>query len=576
MSSNDSGLRYQADEKPPVKVALVLGLQLTAISVSATILLTTVVMRAAGQSEAYLAWAVFAAVLIGGGATMLQAFRLGRFGMGHVLMMGSSGAFIAVSIEALTEGGPATFATLVVVAALFQFVISDRLALFRRVLTPSVSGTVLMLIPVSVMAPVLNLLKDVPEGSPAPGAPLSALATVLVICGLTLKASGSLRLWAPVIGVLAGSLVAVFFGIYDTARVAEAAWAGLPPVEWQGLDLGFGPAFWSLLPGFLLAATIGAIRTISSAAAAQRVSWRRPRAVDFRAVQGAVATDGLSNLLSGLAGTMPNTSYTTGASLAQLTGVAARHVGIAAGAMFAALAFFPKALALVLAIPGPVFAAYLIVMMAILFMIGVQMIVQDGIDYRKSLIVGVSFWLGVAFQSGVVFPEFFSKFAGGLMNNGMTAGGLVAIIMTLFVEMTEPRPARTEAALDASSLPELRGFLGAFASACNWDEAMAKRLGGVCEEILLTLHGRDEGREQSGRRLVLLAKKDSSAAVLEFIAAAGEGENLEDRVTLLGEQTEEAHLEQEVSLRLLRHHAASVRHQQYHGADIVTVRVEAP
>ena len=75
-------------------------------------------MRAAGQGEAYLSWAVFAAVVIGGGATMLQALRLGRFGMGHVLMMGSSGAFIAVSIQALAEGGPATLATLVVVAAL--------------------------------------------------------------------------------------------------------------------------------------------------------------------------------------------------------------------------------------------------------------------------------------------------------------------------------------------------------------------------------------------------------------------------------------------------------------------------
>ena len=576
MSANDSGLRYQADEKPPLAVALGLGLQLTALSVSATILITTVIMRAAGQSEAYLAWAVFAAVLIGGAATMLQAFRLGRFGMGHVLMMGSSAAFIAVGIEALTKGGPATFATLVVASGLFQFVISDRLSLFRRILTPAVSGTVLMLIPVSVMAPVLNLLKDIPQGSPALGAPLSALATVLVICGLTLKASGSLRLWAPVIGVLAGALIAAFFGLYDTARVAEAAWAGLPPVEWPGLDLGFGPVFWSLLPGFLLAATIGSIRTISSAAAAQRVSWRRPRAVDFRDVQGAVATDGLSNVLSGLAGTAPNTSYTTGASLAQLTGVAARHVGIAAGAVFAALALLPKALALVLAIPGPVFAAFLLIMIAMLFMIGVQMILQDGIDYRKSLIVGVSFWLGVAFQSGVIFPEFFSEFAGGLMNNGMTAGGLVAIIMTLFMEMTEPRPSRMEAALDKSSLPEFRKFLGGFASSGGWDEAMAKRLGGVCEEILLTLHGRDEGEEQSGRRLVLLAKKDGSAAVLEFIAAAGEGENLEDRVALLGEQTEEAHLEQEVSLKLLHHLAASVRHQQYHGVDIVTVRVEAP
>ena len=46
------------------------------------------------------------------------------------------------------------------------------------------------------------------------------------------------------------------------------------------------------------------------------------------------------------------------------------------------------------------------------------------------------------------------------MNNGMTAGGLVVILMTLFVEITEPRPSRMEAALDASSLPELREFLG--------------------------------------------------------------------------------------------------------------------
>ncbi len=577
MSSNDSGLRFQADEKPPMPLAFILGLQLTAISVSATILITTVVMRAAGQSEAYLSWAVFAAVVIGGGATMLQALRLGRFGMGHVLMMGSSAAFIAVSIQALAEGGAATLATLVVVAALFQFLISDRLSLFRRVLTSSVSGTVLMLIPVSVMSPVLKLLENVPDGSPPLGAPLSALATVLVICGLTLKASGTLRLWAPVLGVLTGSLVAVFFGIYDTARVAEASWIGLPRVEWPGLALGFGPVFWSLLPGFLLAAMIGAIRTISSAAAAQRVSWRRPRAVDFRAVQGAVATDSLSNLLSGLAGTVPNTSYTTGASLAQITGVAARHVGLAAGAVFLALAFLPKALAVVLAIPGPVFAAYLVVMMAILFMIGVQMIVQDGIDYRKSLIVGVSFWLGVAFQSGVVFPEFFSEFAGGLMNNGMTAGGLVAIIMTLFVEITEPRSSRMEAALDTSSLPELKEFLGGFASGGGWDEGMARRLGGVCEEVLLTLLRQGEEEEQSGgRRLVLLAKKAGSGAVLEFIAARGEGVNLEDQVALLGEQTEEIVIEEEVSLRLLRHLASSVRHQQYHGVEVVTVSVELP
>lgn len=558
-------------------LSLGLGLQLTVLSVSATILITTVVMRAGAVSEAYLAGAVLAAVAIGGAATMLQTIRLGRIGTGHILMMGSSGAFIAVCIDALSKGGPGMLATLVVVSALFQFAISERLSLFRQVLTPTVSGTVLMLIPVSVMSPIFELLKDVPEGSAPIAAPLSALATVGVICGIAVKAAGKLRLWAPVIGVVAGSVIAAFFGLYDTARVGEAKWFGPPLVEWPGLNFSFGPVFWSLVPGFLLAAMIGSIRTISSAVAIQRVSWRQPRAVDYRAVQGAVATDSLSNLLAGLAGTVPNTAYSTGASLAQLTGVAARAVGITAGAVFLALAFFPKAIDLVLAIPGPVFSAYLVVMMAMLFMIGVQMIVRDGIDYRNSLIVGVSFWIGLGFQSGLIFPEFASEFAGGLLNNGMTSGGLVAILMTLFVKMTERRPSRLRIPLGLSELPQLQQFLNEFSSRNGWNKAMAVRLNAVGEETLLTLVRQGEGDQQGNKRsLLLLARKDRGAAVLEFVAASSERGNLQDRVTLLGEHFDAALIEREVSLQILRHLATSIRHQQYHDTDIMTVRVETP
>ena len=573
MNTRDPGLRYQADESLPVTTALGLGLQLTALSVSATILITTIVVRAAGGSEAYLTWAVVAAVAIGGAATMLQSLRLGRFGMGHVLMMGSSSAFIAVCIRALAEGGPDMLATLVLVSALFQFLISERLALFRRIFTPTVSGTVLMLIPVSVMPAALGLLTDVPEGSPAEGAQLSALVTVLVMCGFSLKGTGGLRLWAPVLGVVIGSAVAAFYGIYDMTRVLEAPWIGLPESRWPGLDLGFGPEFWALLPGFLLAAMIGSVRTISSAVASQSVSWRRTRAVDFRAVQGAVATDGLSNLLSGLAGTMPNTSYSTGASLARLTGVASRNVGIAAGALFLAMAFFPKGLALMLGIPGPVFAAYLIVMMAILFMVGAQMIVQDQVNYRKGLIVGVSFLVGTGFQGGAIFPEFFSVFAGGLFNNGMTAGGFIAIFMTLFMEFTERRPRRFEAVFDLSSLGKLREFLGKFASDHGWDDGMASRLEAVGEEVLLTLLERKDDDEEGGR-LTVSARREDNGAVLEFIAATKEGENLQDRIALLGEPVEEALIEKEASLRLMRHFADSIRHQQYRGVDILSVRVK--
>ncbi|MXY18130.1 MAG: hypothetical protein F4Y57_14370 [Acidobacteria bacterium] len=66
-----------------------------------------------------------------------------------------------------------------------------------------------------------------------------------------------------------------------------------------------------------------------------------------------------------------------------------------------------------------------------------------------------------------------------------------------------------------------------------------------------------------------------SCAVLEVVAAAGR-ENIQDRIGLLVERPDDARLEREVSLRLLRHIASSVRHQQFHDTDIVTVRVDAP
>ena len=62
---------------------------------------------------------------------------------------------------------------------------------------------------------------------------------------------------------------------------------------------------------------------------------------------------------------------------------------------------------------------------------------------------------------------------------------------------------------------------------------------------------------------------------LEFIASTGEA-NLQDQIALLSERATEAPAEHEVSLRLLRHVASSVHHQQYHDTDIVTVRVKVP
>ncbi len=571
--------RYQPDEKPPLRLSFGVGLQLAVLNIAAVMLIPMVVMRAAGVSDAYLSWAVLASVTICGVATILQARRGGRVGMGHVMVMGTSGAFIPASIMALEQGGAALLATLVAISAMVPLLLSWRLSLFQRVLTPAVSGTVIMLIPVTVMPFIGGLLSASPGTDTAPGAPLSFFATVLVIGVLALKARGALRLWAPVIGVVLGSVIAAGYGLYDLERIAAAPWVDLPRIQAPGLDPGFGAAFWTLLPSFLLVAVIAAIRTMSSAVAVQRVSWRRrSRAVDFRAVQGAMAVDGVGNLLAGLAGTVPGSATTTSVPLTQLTGVAARAVGIVAGTAFVAFAFLPKPFAAVLAIADPVFAGYLVILLAMLFAIGMKIVLQGGLGYREGLVVGIAFLAGVGFQYGLIFPEEVSRFAGGLLENGMNAGGFSAILMTLFLRLTEPRPSRIETGLASAELPTIRTFLRDFASRSGWGRTMAERLGAAAEEALLTLaRGEDSARERDDgqRRLLLSAHQEKGGAVLEFVIGPGT-ENLQDRIALLGDHSDEAAMEQDVSLRLLRHLASSVRHQQYHDMDIITVRVEAP
>ena len=577
LSSGAASVRYQPDESPPAALAFGCGVQLVMLGGASIVLIPTIVIRAAGGSEGYLSWAVFGAVAISGVCTVLQATRVGRIGAGYVLAMGPPGAFIGLSAAALAQGGPGLLGALVAASSLLPIVLSTRLSLFRRLLTPTIVGTVNMLIPVTVLPVVFSRMHQSPDQVPALGAPLTALATILVILVVSLKGAATLRLWAPVIGIATGSLVAGAFGLYDLARVVEAPWIGVPRGGWPGIELDVSPAFVGLLPAFAFVALIGATQTIVSAVAIQRVSWRRPRAVDYRAVQGCMAADGICKLLSGLAGIMPTqTIAAISVPAVQLTGVGARGVGIAAGAVLIALAFLPKALALVLAIPGAVAGAYVTVLMALTFVRGMTEIVQGGIDHRKGLVAGVAFWVGTGCQNGTIFPEFLADIAGGLLQNGVTAGGLVAILMTLFLEVTAPRRFRLEVDFDVAVLPQIREFLGAFAQRSGWDAKMVYRLEAAGEETLLTLTGpgeRDEKRRR--RRLFLSAHKDAEGAVLEFVAAGSE-ENVQDRIALLADRPDDVLMDREVSLRLLRHIASSVRHQQFHETDIVTVRVEAP
>ena len=566
---------YEPDEKPPHLVALGAGIQASAIMVTRVVVTVVIVARIADQPESYVSWAVFAALAVSGVITALQAVKIGRVGAGHVLIMGTSGAYIAVCADALSEAGPATMASLILVSSLFQILLASRLSLLRRIFTPVVSGTVIMLIAVTIMPVMFDILNEVPEGVSKGAAPISVGVTILVVAGLVLRGPPAWRLWSPIIGIAVGSLAGAPFGLYDVGQILDAPWVGVPMGSWPGLDVTPGTEFWALLPAFVLFTAVSSIETIGNSVAIQRVSQRRPRATDYRVVQGALNADGVGKFLSGFAGTLPSTPYGTSVAMAEVTGVSARRVGVIIGAIFVAVAFFPKFTAVLIAIPAPVAAGFLTVLIGLLFVQGMRVIIQDGVDHRKAVLVGMSFWLGTGFQNGWIFPELLGEgFLGILLGNGMTAGAMIAVIMMVFLELTSPRRKRLRVALDIESLPKLNDFLEEFATKAGWDSESMQRLRLVGEETLTSLlsaEGDDVDRDKP-HSLSVSARATGGGAELEFVSTVGE-ENLEDRLAYVGESVEIADT-REISFRLLRHYASSLRHQKYHGMDIVTVQVD--
>ena len=567
----NEGLLYQPDERPSHLASLLHGFQNVMGSIASMAATVSIVALAGGQTEDYLSWLYFTSLVTCGLGRILQTRRIWRFGSGYSLIVASSSSFIAVCITALSNGGPATLSSLIAISALVQFAFITRLSLLRRIITPTVAGTVLMLMSATIISVVLGRLPDIPEGAPMIAAPILAGATLLILVGMRLFASPRLQQWVPIIGISTGCAAALAWGLFDFERVLEAPWVGFPANEWPGFDLSFNAAFWSLLPGFVIVVMATTINSISDTVTIQQVAWRRPRATDFRVVQGAHNLLALTNLFAAAVGALPNMIGGSNSARIILTGVAARRIGVYGGLVLIAVAVLPKAIALAVAVPRPVMVAYLVFMLSLLFVQGMSIVVRDGIDGRKSAIVGLSLWLGVGFQNQLIFPELLTGTLGTFLSNGMTTGSVCVIVLTALVEMTSSRGKRLNVNLSMSDLPRLDDFLHTFATKSGWNAASAGRLRSVGEETLTSLMSQNGEEAEPGKRLVVKARRTDGSIEVEFMATS-EGENLEDRLAYLSEQPE-LQDEEDISFRLLRHYASSVQHRKYHDIDIVTVLV---
>lgn len=570
---NNSEVRYEPDEPCPPWSAVTTAIQGVTLVLAPTILVVAITVRSAGQDADFLNWAAFATLIIVGLMMALQASKIGRFGGGHLIICGVTTNYIAVSIIALAEGGPAMVASLIAISAFFYCAVATWLPLLRKVVTPTVAGTVLMLIAAITLPFAIDLMRAVPENAPSYAGTTVGAITALLSAALVLRAPSLWRPWSISLGIIAGCIAAALLGIYDPAEFLSAPYVGIPDIQFPGFNLIPNISFWALLPLFLIVTLIQAIKNISDGMIVQRISRRKTRATDFRLIQGSIYANGTGILMSGIAGTPPTSTYPSmTVPLVSVTGVASRTVGYAMAVILLAVAFLPKINGALLTIPNPVLGGFLIFALGLVFIEGMQTMFRAGLNVQNAMVAGLAFGVGLGMQHYNLMADFLPHPWGTLLGNGITIGTATAVLFTLFLNLTSPRSRRLETELNANSLPRIDEFLQRIASEIGWDGASTENLRAAGEESLDLLTGAyADSATEDPPRLIVSVRTEPDSVELEIVTVSDET-NIEDRIAFLDEDAETFD-ETDVSLRLLRHYASSVKHQKYHGVDVLTLTV---
>lgn len=565
-------VRYEPDEKAPHPLAAAMAAQTVVLILTGIMITPLVIARGAGLNEQETSWLVFAALVAAGLSTWLQLVRKGPIGAGYTLFVGSNVAFVAVAVTALQQGGPAALGILGALGALSTFAFTRWLPLLRRVLTPAVGGTVLMLMALSVGPVIWKMLLKPSAGEELTGGDgLVFLVALVIITLILIFAKGMLRLWAALVGVLAGTAAAAVIGHLDVSRVMAAPWIGLPGSSWPGFSVNWSVEFWSLLPAFVLISLVGCMETYADGISVQRIAHRKHRPIDFRAVQGAINADGIGSIMAGLLGTVPNTVFSTSVAVGEITGVHSRRVGAWGGLFLLLLAFSPKVAAAVAAIPSQVAGAYILILVVLIFGHGVRLVTEDGMGFEMGLAVCLSFWIGFGAQSGGLMNPLLPSWLQTVFSNGTTIGGITAIVMMLIITQRKGRGDRITVPLDPRSLVSLRNSVKVFSSKIGWDSIAENRLMLAIEEALLVLCEEREGKDP-GKLVVKLADVRGEVEV-EMVTGPKE-RNAEELLADLPEALP-ADDEASLSLRLLKKTVKDLKHLQYRQGDYLLMRLDS-
>lgn len=456
MTKRPDWLLFGREDRPPATTLAVLGGQHYLLALT-LLVYPVVVSQAVGLSPEDGRRFLISTMIAVGLGTILQS-QTTRFGSGMLIVQIPSPVVMGTFIAAAAAGGLGLACGMVVFMGLARMALSFALPRLRALFPPEVCGVCIALLGVSLAGPGMGRFTGVDgTGHFAPHAVLVASLALAAIVGVSVWATGQLKLFALVIGCAVGYVASIATGLLNASHWEEIARLPFFSVPTPALPpLSFDPA---LAVPFLLIGLINSLNMVAGIVTTDKMEdegWVR---ADMRRIGGGVFADGATATLSGLLGGLGTGVSTTNIGLAHATGATARRIGLVCGALLLATAFLPEIAMAVVIMPRPVVGAILVYAAAFLITSGMKLILSRMLDTRRTFVVGFSFILGV---SVVSLPQLYAavpELLRPLVESPITVGGLAAIVLNLVLRLGVHRRETLEVPPEAPLVSTVQGFM---------------------------------------------------------------------------------------------------------------------
>lgn len=437
-----SELIYQLEDRPPLLQALFAASQHLLAMFVAVITPALLICQSLGLPAQDTQHIISMSLFASGIASLLQIKTWGPVGSGLLSVQGTSFNFVSPLIMggvALKNGGadvPTMMATLfgtLMAASCTEMVLSRLLHLAKRIITPLVSGIVVMIIGLSLIqvgltsaGGGLTALNDHTFGTPK-NLLLSGGVLVIIIL-LNRQRNPYLRVASLVIAMAAGYLLAWCLGMLPAFDPQTSIpLLALPSPLYYGLNFD-----WNLLIPLMLIFMVTSLETIGDITATSDVSEQPVSGPQYLArLKGGVLANGVNSFVSAFFNTFPNSCFGQNNGVIQLTGVASRYVGFIVALMLILLGLFPAVSGVVQHIPEPVLGGATLVMFGTIAASGVRIVSRETLNRRAIMIIALSLAVGLGVAQQPLILQFAPVWVKTLLSSGIAAGGLTAIILNL-------------------------------------------------------------------------------------------------------------------------------------------------